>query len=163
MQRLFLSEGGPPVRIEAFSEVEKALDFTFPKAFKSLYLKCNGGRPNLEFWNGDTQYEPFRIEFFNPVQVVGEEPLEDQFDLLGFATAMLQKNAIPKTLVPFAFDEADNFICFEKPSGRIIYYTADAFQADVHLSLNHLMAQRLLSNSFDGFCKALVAEEDLDY
>jgi hypothetical protein len=162
-KKLFLSNGGWPIQSQDFERIESSLNFKFPEAFKTLYLRCNGGEPNLEFWNGSTNYDPFRIEYFSPILTVGEKCPKDYFDLLGFALKMLEKNTIPQNLVPFAFDEADNFICFERDSGSVIYFTADAFQPDVHLSINHLTAQRFLSGSFEDFCSALVAEEDLDF
>jgi len=162
-KKLFLAKGGRPLQFQDFERLESSLDFKFPDAFKSLYLECNGGKPNLEFWDGDADYDPFRIEHFNPILIEGEKCPEDCFDLLGFALSMVEKKVIPKNLIPFAFDEADNFICFERGSGGVIYFAADAFQPDVHLSINHLAVQKFLSNSFEGFCSALVAEEDLDF
>ncbi len=162
-EKLFLANGGRPLQFQDFERLENSLNFKFPKAFKALYFKCNGGSPNLEFWDGDADYDPFRVEYFNPVLTMGEKCPEDFFDLLDFALSMIEKKVIPENLIPFAFDEADNFICFERESGAVIYFAADAFQPDVHPSVNHLAVQRFLSHSFEGFCSALVAEDDLDF
>lgn len=83
----------------------------------------------------------------------------DMSHLVGFILAMRHRKVIPDHILPFALDEAGNFICFEKASGEIVYFAVDVFQPDVEMAVNHVAAQKLLSHSFDEFCESLRVDE----
>lgn len=157
--KLFLSEGDALIELSGVTEIEKILDFTFPGTFKDLYLASNGGVPSRTVWNEDIYYEPIVVSYFKPLRA-GSPMLDgDMSHLVGFILAMRHRKVIPDHILPFALDEAGNFICFEKASGTIVYFAVDVFQPDVEMALNHVAAQKLLSHSFDEFCESLLVEE----
>lgn len=117
-EKLFLSMGDNPVELSDIRKVESVLAFTFPDEFKSLYLDCNGGAPSRECWSEDIDYEPILVESFKPIEA-GSRMLDgDTSHLVGFVLSMQEKKVVPSHILPFAVDEANNFICFEKTQVR---------------------------------------------
>lgn len=161
-EKLFLSMGDNPVELSDIRKVESVLAFTFPDEFKSLYLDCNGGAPSRQCWNEDVDYEPILVESFKPIEA-GSRMLDgDNSHLVGFVLSMQEKKVVPSHILPFAVDEANNFICFEKNSGKVLYFAVDVFRPDVEMAVNHLAAQKVLSESFKEFSESLCLDEEED-
>ncbi|AMA45749.1 hypothetical protein APT63_08975 [Pseudomonas sp. 22-AL-CL-001] len=84
----------------------------------------------------------------------------DTSHLVGFVLSMQEKKVVPSHILPFAVDEANNFICFEKNSGKVLYFAVDVFRPDVEMAVNHLAAQKILSESFKEFSESLCLGEE---
>lgn len=152
-----------PVTEFDIEALEVDIGFKFPVEFKDLYLEFNGGSPSREFWAEDENFEPIRVEDFKSISRVGVSDGLDTKYIGGCYRVMQEKNVLPRQLVPFANDEAGNFICIEKGSGRIVYFAVDVFQPDIDMHLNHLNAQRYMSGSFGEFIESLVDEDEVDF
>lgn len=158
-----LLNSGSPISNLDIKNLESYLGLKFPAEFRELYLASNGGSPNREFWNKDEGFEPIRVEDFKSIAHAGASDENDTKYIGGCFKIMRERNVLPAQLIPFASDEAGNFICLENGSGRIIYFAVDIFQSDVDMSINHVNAQKFLSASFDEFVRSLIDEDEVDY
>lgn len=161
MYRLLKSDA--PITESDFSALETAVGYQFPGDFKALYLNFNGGSPNLAAWAEDENYEPIIIRRFKSIAPVGATDSSETRYIGGCYQRMVQRDVIPPHLVPFANCVANNFICLDKHSGRVIYFAVDVFQPDIAMCLNHVNAQKSLSVSFEAFISSLVDEDEVDF
>ncbi|MBO9551032.1 MAG: SMI1/KNR4 family protein [Pseudomonas sp.] len=134
----------------------------FPAEFRALYLTFNGGEPNRTFWAEDENYEPIRVEDFKSIASGGAVDNDETKCIGGCFRFMVSRNVLPTHLVPFAVDEAGNFICLDKNEGKVIYFAVDIFQPGIDMHLNHINAQRILSLSFHEFIESLIYEDQVD-
>jgi len=79
----------------------------------------------------------------------------------GCYISMVDREVIPKNLLPFANDWGGNFFCLDLDNYSIVYFATDSFDEDLTMQENHRKLQRYLTNSFANFVNGLVAEEDL--
>ncbi|MHA7116878.1 SMI1/KNR4 family protein [Pseudomonas promysalinigenes] len=142
--------------------LELEVGISFPAEFRALYLSFNGGSPSREFWAQDKNYEPIRIEDFKSVAGAGVVDRAQTKYIGGFYRRMVERNVLPAHLVPFAVDEAGNFICLDKLGGEVVYFSVDVFQPDVDNHINHFNAQKILSLSFSAFIQSLIDEGEVD-
>ncbi|MFK3820120.1 SMI1/KNR4 family protein [Pseudomonas sp. NPDC089407] len=142
--------------------LESEVGVKFPVEFRQLYLSCNGGAPSREFWAKDENYEPIRVEDFKSIASARAPDKNETKYIGGCFRLMVSRNVLPAHLVPFAVDEAGNFICLDKDKGEVIYFAVDIFQPDVDMHINHINAQRILSLSFRDFVESLVDEDEVD-
>ena len=142
--------------------LESEIGMRFPAEFRALYLTFNGGEPNRAFWAEDENYEPIRVEDFKSIASDGAVDKDETKYIGGCFRLMASRNVLPAHLVPFAVDEAGNFICLDKNEGKVIYFAVDIFQPDIDMHLNHINAQRVLSFSFHEFIGSLIHEDQVD-
>ena len=74
---------------------------------------------------------------------------------------MLDREVIPRNLLPFANDWGGNFFCLNLDNYSIVYFATDSFDEDLTMQENHIKIQRYLTNSFSNFVDGLVTEESL--
>ncbi|MND90693.1 SMI1 / KNR4 family protein [compost metagenome] len=158
-----LLKSDSPVTEADIEALEINIGFKLPADFKDFYMDFNGGSPSREFWAEDEDFEPIRVEDFKSISRIGASDGCETKYIGGCYRLMQEKKVLPRQLVPFANDEAGNFICIEKDSGRIIYFAVDVFQPDIDMHLNHLNAQRHMSDSFGEFIESLVDEDEVDF
>jgi len=158
-----LIDSGLSVSESDIDALEVLVGFRFPEEFRQLYLSSNGGSPSREFWAEDDNYEPIRVEDFKFIARAGAPDKSETKYIGGCFDFMVRKKVLPPQLVPFAVDEAGNFICFEKWTGKVVYFAVDVFQPDVDMHINHINAQKILSLSFSVFVSSLVDEDDVDF
>lgn len=163
MKNFKLSNSGPSIAESDIEWLEAHLEFKFPETFRRIYLLTNGGTPSREIWAEDESYEPIRVEDFKFIASAGAIDEKDTKYIGGCFDFLLKKNVLPSRLVPFAVDEAGNFICLDKSSGEVVYFAVDVFQPDIDMHINHINAQRVLSASFDEFIMSLVDENDIEF
>lgn len=157
-----LFDSGAPVSILDIDNLESEIGMQVPADFRGLYLSFNGGTPNREFWAGDENYEPIRIEDFKSIASAEIVDKDETKYIGGCFNLMVHRNVLPAHLVPFAVDEAGNFICLDKEGGSVIYFAVDVFQSDIDMRINHINAQKMLSSSFRVFIDSLVGEDEVD-
>lgn len=163
MNALELLHPSSPICDSDIAGLEAQVGYRFPLEFKRLYRSYNGGSPVREFWIPDEDFEPIRVEEFKSISSIGAADADETKYIGGCYKLMQEKNVLPRQLVPFATDEAGNFICIEAGVGRIIYFAVDTFQADLDMRLNHINAQRVMSASFGEFIESLVDEDHVDF
>jgi hypothetical protein len=163
MKDFKLLNPGLPISEADIEVLEAQIFCKLPLDFKLLYLTYNGGLPVREFWISDDNFEPIRVDDFKSISNIGATNVNETKYIGGCYKLMQEKNVLPCQLVPFASDEAGNFICMEAGTGRIIYFAVDTFQPDIDMHLNHINAQRIMSDSFGEFIKSLVDEDDVEY
>ncbi|CAI3803965.1 hypothetical protein GLGCALEP_03370 [Pseudomonas sp. MM221] len=151
-----------PISDWEIDALESEVGIKFPLAFRDLYLSFNGGAPSREFWAEDEGYEPIRVEDFKSIARFESSDRQETKYIGGCFNVMTGKNVLPQHLVPFAVDEAGNFICLEKNGGQVVYFAVDVFQPDVDMYVNHVNAQKILSPSFEVFIQSLVDESEVD-
>ncbi|MCI0915360.1 SMI1/KNR4 family protein [Pseudomonas putida] len=156
-------QSGPPISDADIEALEAQIGIKFPVRFKSIYRAYNGGSPVREFWISDEDFEPVRVVDFKSISSLEAEDTNDTKYIGGCYRLMREKNVVPPQLVPFANDEAGNFICLEIGAERVIYLAVDTFQADLGMRLNHINSQRVMSCSFSDFIDSLVDEGDVDF
>ncbi|MEB6587841.1 SMI1/KNR4 family protein [Pseudomonas asiatica] len=153
---------GVPVSKLDIDGLESEVGVKLPLEFRELYMSFNGGAPSREFWTEDENYEPIRVEDFKSIACEGALDGDDTKYIGGCFRLMVSRNVLPSHLVPFAVDEAGNFICLDKEGGRVIYFAVDIFQSNVDMCINHINAQKILSSSFRMFIDSLVGEDEID-
>jgi len=158
-----LLQCGSPISDADIEALEAQIGIKFPVRFRAIYQAYNGGSPVREFLVSDEDFEPVRVEDFKSISSVGAGDANETKYIGGCYEVMREANIVPSHLVPFANDEAGNFICLEIGAGRVIYFAVDTFQADLDMHLNHINAQRVMSSSFGDFIDSLVDEEDVDF
>ncbi|EKS7197717.1 MULTISPECIES: SMI1/KNR4 family protein [Enterobacter] len=142
-------------------KVEDKLSIHLPEDFVLHYLQFNGGIPEKSWWDSEDEFEPVEVACFKPF-VYNSKTNNDPRSLIdGCYISMLERDVIPKNLLPFANDWGGNFFCIDLDNYSIIYYATDSFDEDLTMQENHVKLQRFLTNSFDNFVNGLVKEEDL--
>lgn len=162
MEEFKLFDSSAPVSEVDIDILESEIGMKLPSEFRTLYLSCNGGTPNREFWAKDVNFEPIRVEAFKGIASDGAPERDETKYIGGCFRLMVSRNVLPAHLVPFAVDEAGNFICLDKDEGKVLYFAVDVFQPDVDMHINHLNAQKILSLSFSEFVESLVDEGEVD-
>lgn len=143
------------------AKTEEKLSITLPDDFVSHYLQFNGGIPEKSWWDGDEDFEPIEVAAFKPF-VYNSQTNNALGSLIdGGYISMVDREVIPKNLLPFANDWGGNFFCLDLDNYSIVYFATDSFDEDLTMQENHTKLQRYLTNSFANFVNGLVAEEDL--
>ncbi|ENL6905816.1 SMI1/KNR4 family protein [Enterobacter ludwigii] len=142
-------------------KTESKLSITLPDDFVSHYLQFNGGTPEKSWWDGDEGFEPVEVAGFKPF-VYNTQTNDDPGTLIdGCYISMLDREMIPRNLLPFANDWGGNFFCLNLDNYSIVYFATDSFDEDLTMQENHIKLQRYLINSFSNFVDGLVTEESL--
>ena len=142
-------------------KTESKLSITLPDDFVSHYLQFNGGIPEKSWWDGDEGFEPVEVAGFKPF-VYNTQTNDDPRSLIdGCYISMLDREVIPRNLLPFANDWGGNFFCLNLDYYSIVYFATDSFDKDLTMQENHIKLQRYLTNSFSHFVEGLVTEESL--
>lgn len=142
-------------------KTESKLSITLPDDFVSHYLQFNGGIPEKSWWDGGEGFEPVEVAGFKPF-VYNTQTNDDPRSLIdGCYISMLDREVIPKNLLPFANDWGGNFFCLNLDNYSIVYFATDSFDKDLTMQENHIKLQRYLTNSFSHFVEGLVTEESL--
>ncbi|KZP61228.1 SMI1 / KNR4 family protein [Enterobacter ludwigii] len=142
-------------------KTESKLSITLPDDFVSHYLQFNGGIPEKSWWDGDEGFEPVEVAGFKPF-VYNTQTNDDPRSLIdGCYISMLDREVIPRNLLPFANDWGGNFFCLNLDNYSIVYFSTDSFDEDLTMQENHIKIQRYLTNSFSNFVDGLVTEESL--
>ena len=142
-------------------KTESKLSITLPDDFVLHYLEFNGGTPEKSWWNGDEGFEPVEVAGFKPF-VYNTQTNDDPRSLIdGCYISMLDREVIPRNLLPFANDWGGNFFCLNLDNYSIVYFATDSFDEDLTMQENHIKLQRYLINSFSNFVERLVTEESL--
>ncbi|EPF1233153.1 SMI1/KNR4 family protein [Enterobacter cloacae] len=137
------------------------LSISLPDDFVSHYLQFNGGTPEKSWWDGDEGFEPVEVAGFKPF-VYNTQINDDPRSLIdGCYISMLDREVIPRNLLPFANDWGGNFFCLNLDNYSIVYFATDSFDKDLTMQENHIKLQRYLTNSFSHFVEGLVTEESL--
>ena len=115
---MILSDAEQSITVEEFSEFESRFMSGLPASFKNHYLVGNGGFPDAEFVNGESNI--FSIDGFIPIKY-GSLPIERLLREM--------QTSLPKeSFVPFANDSGGNIFILllnEKEYGAIYLITAD--------------------------------------
>lgn len=142
-------------------KTESKLSITLPDDFVSHYLQFNGGIPEKSWWDGGEGFEPVEVAGFKPF-VYNTQTNDDPRSLIdGCYISMLDREVIPRNLLPFANDWGGNFFCLNLDNYSIVYFATDSFDKDLTMQENHIKLQRYLTNSFSHFVEGLVTEESL--
>ena len=142
-------------------KTESKLSITLPDDFVSHYLQFNGGIPEKSWWDGGEGFEPVEVAGFKPF-VYNTQTNDDPRSLIdGCYISMLDREVIPRNLLPFANDCGGNFFCLNLDNYSIVYFATDSFDKDLTMQENHIKLQRYLTNSFSHFVEGLVTEESL--
>ena len=142
-------------------KTESKLSITLPDDFVSHYLQFNGGIPEKSWWDGGEGFEPVEVAGFKPF-VYNTQTNDDPRSLIdGCYISMLDREVIPRNLLPFANDWGGNFFCLNLDNYSIVYFATDSFDEDLTMQENHIKIQRYLTNSFSNFVDGLVPEESL--
>ncbi|ELY2043289.1 TPA: SMI1/KNR4 family protein [Enterobacter ludwigii] len=142
-------------------KTESKLSITLPDDFVSHYLQFNGGIPEKSWWDGGEGFEPVEVAGFKPF-VYNTQTNDDPRSLIdGCYISMLDREVIPRNLLPFANDWGGNFFCLNLDYYSIVYFATDSFDKDLTMQENHIKLQRYLTNSFSHFVEGLVTEESL--
>ncbi|HDR2520356.1 TPA: SMI1/KNR4 family protein, partial [Enterobacter ludwigii] len=92
-------------------KTESKLSITLPDDFVSHYLQFNGGIPEKSWWDGGEGFEPVEVAGFKPF-VYNTQTNDDPRSLIdGCYISMLDREVIPRNLLPFANDWGGNFFC----------------------------------------------------
>ncbi|MBF7142713.1 MULTISPECIES: SMI1/KNR4 family protein [Pseudomonas] len=142
---------------------EDAIGYCLPEAFRNFYLKNNGGLPSKDWWDGSDEYDAVRVKKFKPL--AGSRHVEEHNTAFieNCYLAMVKRNVIPKTLLPFAIDDGGNLFCLDLIEGNVCYYTIDSFDSDASIAVNQARACRWLEKSFQEFIENLKDEDDIGY
>ena len=121
-------ETSKSITINDLVHVENEFNIKFSKAFKTHYLKYNGGFPkkNDYLWNNG---ETTRINTFLSIKYKGIVNLESTYKNL-----VLEENYLPEKILPFALDEGGNFFCV---SFRDHDYDHTYYGNDDHYNINN--------------------------
>lgn len=142
-------------------KTESKLSITLSDDFVLHYLQFNGGIPEKSWWDGDGGFEPVEVAGFKPF-VYNSQTNHDPRSLIdGCYISMLDREVIPRNLLPFANDWGGNFFCLNLDNYSIVYFATDSFDEDLTMQENHIKLQRYLTNSFSNFLDGLVTEERL--
>ena len=142
-------------------KTESKLSITLPDDFVSHYLQFNGGIPEKSWWDGGEGFEPVEVAGFKPF-FYNTQTNDDPRSLIdGCYISMLDREVIPRNLLPFANDWGGNFFCLNLDNYSIVYFATDSFDKDLTMQENHIKLQRYLTNSFSHFVEGLVTEESL--
>lgn len=142
-------------------KTESKLSITLPDDFVSHYLQFNGGIPEKSWWDGGEGFEPVEVAGFKPF-VYNTQTNDDPRSLIdGCYISMLDREVIPRNLLPFANDWGGNLFCLNLDNYSIVYFATDSFDKDLTMQENHIKLQRYLTNSFSHFVEGLVTEESL--
>ena len=101
----------PLTNEEHIMKTEKNFDFVYPLSYIEVVKKCNGGYPPIDKYDTDTT-KGRTIKALLSLNTSDIENVYNAFD-----------NAITvnKDVVPFAGDDFGNYICFNKPDGKIVF------------------------------------------
>ncbi|EOY8403761.1 SMI1/KNR4 family protein [Enterobacter asburiae] len=143
------------------TKTEEKLSITLPDDFVSHYLQFNGGISEKSWWDGDEDFEPIEMAAFKPFAYNSQTNNAPESLIDGCYISMVDREVIPKNLLPFANDWGGNFFCLDLDNYSIVYFATDSFDEDLTMQENHRKLQRYLTNSFANFVNGLVAEEDL--
>lgn len=143
------------------TKTEEKLSITLPDDFVSHYLQFNGGISEKSWWDGDEDFEPIEMAALKPFAYNSQTNNAPESLIDGCYISMVDREVIPKNLLPFANDWGGNFFCLDLDNYSIVYFATDSFDEDLTMQENHRKLQRYLTNSFANFVNGLVAEEDL--
>jgi cell wall assembly regulator SMI1 len=160
MENLSFSGGREPASVQDFDEIEFSVNNRLPESFKSHYLKWNGGMPSMDWFPAQTDFEPIWIHEFLHIQGKQANPSRDGSSVQSVYAVAMAKGLVPKNMLPFAIDPGGNFFCLDVADGSVSYWLNDVWDATLSVDANRVKAQRVLSDSFDDFLKALVSEDD---
>ncbi|CVK17269.1 SMI1 / KNR4 family (SUKH-1) [Apibacter mensalis] len=139
--------------IEDIQEVENLIHLNFPKDFIDHYLKYNGGVPPRTYFYME-EYETFvEISSFKSIKYKSdsEDPrIEDTYQNLS-----IEKNIIPKNMLPFAMDWGGNLFCMNVETEDIYIIYLDL--GEVNESNGSI---RFLINGFSNFLDNLEENGD---
>ena len=115
-----------PIKLEDIEEIEIKYGFSFPKDFKTLYMKYNGGSPEKYLYRLEDIV--LVVSEFLPVKYgTDKEQLEYYYKDL-----VLDEKILPNYLVPFAIDPGGDFFCFsirkEEDYGSIYIWRHEEYE-----------------------------------
>ncbi|HDC4493078.1 TPA: SMI1/KNR4 family protein, partial [Enterobacter asburiae] len=130
------------------TKTEEKLSITLPDDFVSHYLQFNGGISEKSWWDGDEDFEPIEMAAFKPFAYNSQTNNAPESLIDGCYISMVDREVIPKNLLPFANDWGGNFFCLDLDNYSIVYFATDSFDEDLTMQENHRKLQRYLTNSF---------------
>lgn len=92
------------------AKTEEKLSITLPDDFVSHYLQFNGGAPEKTWWDGDEDFEPVEVAAFKPFVNNGQTNDDPRSLIDGCYISMVDRQVIPKNLLPFANDWGGEFL-----------------------------------------------------
>ncbi|NWB96080.1 SMI1/KNR4 family protein [Pseudomonas gingeri] len=135
--------------------LESVIGKKLPVAFRTHYLRYNGGVPERTYWLSDAFDGPLEVAAFKPLASASA-------NLLSTYQSMLKKHVIPAHLLPFANDWGGNFFCLNIDSEAISYFTTDSFDSDLSPDENWVSSEKPICSNLTRFVQGLIDEEDLD-
>ena len=139
-----------PISVADLDKIERALGLAFPPDVREHYLKRNGGSPNRYLFKRDDRVyvvQGFLSVRFGP----SHNRLENVFQDL-----KIDREILPKKLVPFAIDPGGDYYCFsvdEVDKGAIYVFVGEHADAPERATLR-------LANSLPEFIEGMVDDED---
>lgn len=155
MNSVTFSKSGPQLSENDISSAESKIGIHFPKEFKDLYLKANGGIPYPDCWPAQDDYEPIIISSFLSIDATpnGGGSVEETYQ------NGIRKGYLPKHLIPFAVDWGNNYICINT-DGKVYFYATDSWHDEISHEDNVRKNERLLCESLSKFIDSLVEEDE---
>lgn len=119
---------------DLIEDFEKEIEFSFPRSFRKIILKNNGGRP-ARFRFSTNKAVGRCIERFLSFY---KEDLRSIWNIL-----MTKNKDFERKYIPFAIDNFGNLICFDKHSRKIVFIFLET------------MEEEYVADNFDDFLKKL--------
>lgn len=119
---------------DLIEDFEKEIEFSFPRSFRKIILKNNGGRP-ARFRFSTNKAVGRCIERF--LSFYKEDP-KSIWNIL-----MTKNKDFERKYIPFAIDDFGNPICFDRYSRKIIFIFLET------------MEEEYVADNFDDFLKKL--------
>jgi hypothetical protein len=126
-----------PLSKEVILDVEKLLRIEIPFELQTLFLNCNGGKPEKTYFANDyIEVEVGSLLPIHPPEFHKGESFETVYE-------RLVRTGLPSKILPFAYDNGNSGIfCLDGVSGEIFYWVLDPLDEPlkkVAISLNNFM------------------------
>lgn len=138
---------------------EQTLGITLPDSLKALYLRCNGGLVYKDCFTLPNLVDKLKIALFMPIKYNLASDHDPDFLIEGTVQQLWQQHKLEKTLLPFALDYSDSFICINLNNGAIYRYRLWDWDDSLTHEQNFTENSDYLSASLDDFLNALTEDK----
>ncbi|WP_053002651.1 SMI1/KNR4 family protein [Kordia jejudonensis] len=115
----FFFETEEPITKKQINNLEKRLNFNFPKNYTEHLLKYNGGRcePNIFNFNEGGNQTKSSIDWFLALHDGEYDNLEEYFKIY-----KVEEKRLPDSFFPIAHDDGGNLICMDNTTDKIYFW-----------------------------------------
>ncbi|PIT22544.1 hypothetical protein BGI37_13685 [Snodgrassella alvi] len=148
--------------IDDLHACENKLGITIPNSLKELYVNCNGGNVYRSICR--IAYPPYKFEISKFLSIKYNKVFKDDPDFLleGVALKCWSDEKLPKTLLPFAIDYSDGFLCININTGAIYRYIRSDWDSTINKEQNFKKNSTYLFDSLEYFLNSLTYDEEQD-